>query len=217
MKRTMNNTIQLPRLIPPGSGLMIGMLALSVGLGQQVWASPGTDLFQGFLQHVHAQIIKDRQAFSIADTCTVWFYQQQHTKPKSEVEKVRLRLVQQIDPNHECAKRFPGGLEEARAGFGKAQQDLSLSLTFYQMVLVGDRDDNGEYDLQETRDVVEAFGMPFFSHHPVTEYLSHLTGLFDRMRAEMQFKGLMDGMQTLMNKGYRFTDADQAGLNEELK
>jgi hypothetical protein len=195
----------------------MGMLLLGFGQVDQAWASPGTDLFQGFLKHVRTQIIKDRQEFSFADSCTVWFYQQQHTKPKSEIEKVRWILTQQIDPNHECAKRYPGGLEAAREGFSKAQQDLSFSLTFFQMVLVGDRDDNRAYDLQETRDVVEAFGLPFFSHQPVTEYLSPLIGLFDRMRAELQFRGLMDGMQALMNKGYRFTEADQAALNEELK
>jgi len=199
------------------SVLVKAVLVFGLGSGETLWASPGTDLFQGFLKHVHAQIIKDRREFSIADTCTVWFYQQQQPRPQSEMEMVRLISTQQIDPNHECAKRFPGGLEAARDGFGKAQQDLSLSLTFFQMILIGDRDDNKEYDLQETRDVVEAFGLPFYRHQPVTEYLVHLTGLFDRIRAEMEFKGLMDGMQILMNKGYRFTEADQEGLNEELK
>ena len=189
-----------------------------MALSGRAQASPGTDLFQGFLQHVHAQIIKDKQEFSLADTCTAWFYkQQQHIKPETRAQKVGFLLDQPIDSSHECVKRYPGGLEAAREGFGKAQQELSLSLTFYQMVLVGDGDDNREYNLQETRDVVESLGLPFFSHQPVTEYITHLTGLFDRMRADVQFKGLMDGMQSLMNKGYRFTAADQEGLNEELK
>ncbi|MDR4494180.1 MAG: hypothetical protein R3B74_07115 [Nitrospirales bacterium] len=195
-----------------------GAMLLVLGLHGQAQASPGTDLFQGFRQHVHAQIIKDKQEFSLADTCTAWFYkQQQHTKPKTQAQKVRFMVNQPIDSSHECVKRYPGGLEAAREGFGKAQQELSLSLTFFQMVLVGDGDDNKEYNLQETRDVVESLGLPFFSHQPVTEYIVHLTGLFDRMRANVQFQGLMDGMQALMNKGYRFTAADQEGLNEELK
>ncbi len=200
------------------SVLFAGMLLVFVGLYSSALASPGTDLFQGFLQHVHAQIIKDKQEFSLADTCTAWFYkQQQHSKPKTGAQKVGLILDQPTDSSHECVRRYPGGLEAAREGFGKAQQELSLSLTFYQMVLVGDGDDNREYNLQETRDVVESLGLPFFSHQPVTEYITHLTGLFDRMRADVQFKGLMDGMQSLMDKGYRFTAADQEGLNEELK
>ncbi len=198
--------------------LSAGVFLLLMALHGQAQASPGTDLFQGFLQHVHAQIIKDKQEFSLADTCTAWFYKQlQHTKPEARAQKVRFLLDQPIDSSHECVKRYPGGLEAAREGFGKAQQELSLSLTFYQMVLVGDGDDNREYNLQETRDVVESLGLPFFSHQPVTEYITHLTGLFDRMRADVQFKGLMDGMQSLMNKGYRFTAADQEGLNKELE
>lgn len=193
-------------------------ILLVLGLHGRAQASPGTDLFQGFLRHVHAQIIKDKQEFSVADTCTVWFYkQQQHTKPEAGAHPVLFMMSQSIDSSHECVKRYPGGLEAAREGFGKAQQELSLSLTFFQMVLVGDGDDNKEYNLQETRDVVESLGLPFFSHQPVTAYIGHLTGLFDRMRADVQFQGLMDGMQTLMNKGYRFTAADQEGLNEELK
>lgn len=197
--------------------LSAGVLLLVMGLHGQAQASPGTDLFQEFLQHVHTQIIKDKQEFSLADTCTAWFYkQQQHTKPKAGAQTVRFMFTRPLDSNHECVKRY-SDLEAAREGFGKAQQELSLSLTFFQMVLVGDGDDNREYNLQETRDVVESLGLPFFSHQPVTEYIGHLTGLFDRMRADVQFKSLMDGMQSLMNKGYRFTAADQEGLNAELK
>ncbi|MGD9852654.1 MAG: hypothetical protein AB7T38_15460 [Nitrospirales bacterium] len=213
----MNSRVKHRRHIASLSVLLAGVILFILGLHGQAKASPGTDLFQEFLQHVHAQIIKDKQEFSLADTCTAWFYkQQQHPKPKARAQTVRFMLSQPIDSSHECAKRYPD-LEAAREGFGKAQQELSLSLTFFQMVLVGDGDDNREYNLEETRDVVESLGLPFFSHQPVTEYIGHLTGLFDRMRAEVQFKGLMDGMQTLMNKGYRFTAADQEGLNAELK
>ena len=203
----------------PKRALFLGLLGglIWLGAGDGLAGTPGTDLFQGFRQHIRAQIVKDKLEFSIADACTVWFYQHQDKKPRSEVEKVRYTFVQDIDPAQECLRRFPEGLEGARQGFGKAQQELSLSLTFFQMVLVGDGDDNEEYSLQETQDMVESLGLPFIKFQPVSQQLPRLTGLFDRMREEVQFKHLMEGMQTLMNKGYRFTKADQAGLNEELR
>jgi hypothetical protein len=47
-------------------------------------------------------------------------------------------------------------------------------------------------------------------------YIGDLTGLFDTIWREVQFQFLMEGMQALMNKGYRFTGADQTALNQEL-
>ncbi len=202
------------------AGILGVMLMPGGETGFSAWASPGRDLFQGFRQHIHAQIVKDKWAFSVADTCTTWFYQHEKKprRPDAEgVESLRLISNQPMDPNYECTKRYPGGLVAAREGFGKAQQELSLSLTFYQMVLVGDGDDNGEYNLQETRDLVESLGLPFFSQQPVTHYLAQLNGIFDEMREKVRFTHLMEGMQALMDKGYRFTEADQARLNEELQ
>jgi hypothetical protein len=188
------------------------------GFHNFAWASPGTDVFQSFTRHVGAQIGKDKQEFSIADTCTAWFYQHMGQKPpRPEVEKIHFIPLGQTVPDLDCAKLFPDGLEQARKAFGHAQQLLSLSLTFFQMALVGDGDDNQEYSSDEIHDVLESFGLPFHEGQPLGRYIGDLTGLFDTIWREVQFQFLMEGMQVLMKKGYRFTGADQTALNQELQ
>jgi hypothetical protein len=199
--------------------LIVGLAGACWGKGLQTsaWASPGTDVFQGFTQHVAAQIGKDKHDFSIADTCTAWFYKQMSQKPpRPEVEKIHFFPLGQTESDFDCAKLFPEGLKQARQAFGHTQQLLSLSLTFFQMALVGDGDDNQEYSSDEIHDVLESFGLPFYEGQPLKRYIGDLTGLFDKIRREVQFQFLMEGMQALMNKGYRFTGADQTALNQEL-
>lgn len=186
------------------------------GLQTTAWASPGSDVFQAFTQHIGAQIGKDKQEFAIADSCTVYFYQHWNKKRRPEVERIQFSPLSKTGLNLDCRKLFPEGLEQAREAFGNTQQRLSLSLTFYQMALVGDGDDNQEYSAHEIHDVLEAFGLPFQQGQPLGGYMRALTGLFDTIRQDVQFKFLMEGMQVLMNKGYRFTEADQAALNREL-
>jgi hypothetical protein len=186
------------------------------GLPATAWASPGADVFQSFTQHIVAQIGKDKREFAIADSCTVFFYQHMNKKPRPEVERIHFAPLFNTGLALDCGKLFPEGLEQARLAFGNTQQRLSLSLTFYQMALVGDRDDNQEYSAQEIQDVLEAFGLPYLDGLPHGGYVIALTGLFDNIRKDIQFKFLMEGMQRLMNKGYRFTNSDQKRLNQEL-
>ncbi len=187
------------------------------GLHTSAWASPGTEVFQGFTQHIGAQIGKDKLEFSIADTCTAWFYKRMGKKPRPEVEKIHFVPLVQNGTDLDCAERYPEGLEQARQAFGHTQQLLSLSLTFFQMALVGDGDDNQEYSSHEIHDVLDAYRLPFHEGQPLGRYMRDLTSLFDRIRREVQFQFLMEGMQALMDKGYRFTEADQTALNQELK
>ena len=184
-----------------------------------VQASPGTEVFQGFTRHISEQIVKDKQAFAKADTCMAWFYRQMGKKPSTaaEIEKIHFVPMAQADTDADCAKRYPNGLESAREAFGQSQQRLSFSLTFYQMALVSDGDDDHAYSTQEMQDVLAAFDRTYRSGQSVDQYVSQLIGLFERNRPEVQFPVLMGSMQTLMNKGYRFTKADQTALNQELE
>jgi hypothetical protein len=199
--------------------LVVGLAGFGLVNGTQsfAWASPGTDLFQGLTNHISLQIEKDKYQFSIADTCTAWFYKKMDQKPpRPEVELIRFLPLKQSGPGLDCANLFPEGLQQARQEFGNTQQHLALSLTFFQMALVGDGDDNQQYSAGEIHDVLDSFGLPFQDAQPLERYKETLTSLFDTIRGEVKFQFLMESMQTLMNKGYRFTGADQSALNQQL-
>jgi hypothetical protein len=183
-----------------------------------VQASPGSDVFQSFTQHIRAQISKDKQAFAEADTCTAWFYKQMGKKPPAAVqaEKINFVPISQSEAPADCAARYPTGLMGAREAFGLTQQRLSFSLTFFQMALISDGDDDHAYSTQEMQDVLEAFGRTYHNGQSVDQYVSQLVGLFNRNRPEVQFPVLMASMQTLLDKGYRLTEADQTALDQEL-
>ena len=206
------------RLLPWAtmSGFVVTLLLCQTALPVQ--ASPGTEVFQGFTKHISEQIGKDKQAFAKADTCTAWFYKQMRKKllPAAEVEKIHFVPISQPNAAADCAKRY-SNVEAAREDFGQTQQRLSFSLTFFQMALVSDGDDDHAYSTREMQDVLDAFGRTYRSGQSVDHYVSQLIGLFDRNRPEVQFPVLMGGMQTLMKKGYRFTKADQTVLNQELE
>ena len=200
--------------------ILSGLVALSLmpPLVKSVEASPGTEVFQGFTQYISAQIGKDKQAFAQADACTAWFYKRMGKKPPpaAQLEKIHFVPISQSDTDADCAKQYPDGLEAAREAFGQTQQGLSFSLTFFQMALVSDGDDDHAYSTQEMQDVLVAFGRNYRSGQTVDQYMSQLIGLFDRNQLEVQFPVLMASMQSLMDKGYRFTKADQTALNLEL-
>jgi len=212
----MNGQYQLNKQL-----ILSGFVAFSLmsALETSVEASPGTEVFQGFTQHISEQIGKDKEAFAQADACTAWFYKQMGKKPPpaAQAEKIHFVPIFQSNTDSDCAKQYPNGLEAAREAFGQTQQRLSFSLTFFQMALVSDGDDDHAYSTEEMQDVLDAFGRTYRSGQTVDQYVSQLIGLFDRNQLEVQFPVLMASMQSLMDKGYRFTKADQTALNIELE
>ncbi len=204
------------RLILSGLIMTIGLLSFLV---KSVDASPGSDVFQSFTRHISVQIGKDKQAFAQADTCTAWFYKKMGKKPPpaAKVEIIHFVPIAQQDIPVDCAKRYPNGLKSVREAFGSTQQGLSFSLTFFQMALISDGNDDHAYSTEEMQDVLNAFDRTYRSGQSVDQYVSQLIRVFERTRPEMQFPVLMSGMQTLMDKGYRLTKADQIALNQEVE
>ena len=45
--------------------------------------------------------------------------------------------------------QYPGGLDDGPQGFNQPEVPLSVSLTFYEFALVGDKDDNNTYSANE--------------------------------------------------------------------
>ncbi|MDE0146685.1 MAG: hypothetical protein OXI53_08495 [Nitrospira sp.] len=184
-------------------------LTVAFCMGGLSWAATGNGVFQGFLHHIALQIDRDKVDFAVAESCTSWFYEQLKQPGRPDVQQ--LSFVTEEDRSHACAGRYPG-INEARQAFAHSQSTLSLSLTFYQLALVADRDDDEHYDAGELQDILASLNVaPLPGDH--LQLLAMLTGKFDDVREAIEFTVLTDSMQALYSKGYRFTDADQAAMS----
>ena len=188
----------------------------SVCMEYPVLASTGTEVFRGFTTHISEQILRDKQDFYIAQSCTSFFYKKSKNPGAQRVQKISYDLMSQPSDNFDCSTRYPKGLDEAREAFSRSQQALSLSLTFFEFALVGDKNDDEQYTGPELRDVMEAFGETFEARLPSARYVTSLNRLFDTVKNKGEIETLTNSMSILLNKGYRFTPADQAALNREI-
>lgn len=176
------------------------------------------DIFEAFTAHIQEQIRSDKRTFLDADACTQWFYQQQkQIPPRPPAQGTAFTPARQsprpVLETRECQTRYPGGLKAAREDFSRTQTSLSLSLTFYEFALVGDRNDDGHYNAVELRDMLESFGLPFDGLVVPVVHLAALNGKFDAVHKTGSLDVLMTSMGTLYDKGYRFTRQDRAALN----
>ena len=176
------------------------------------------DIFEAFTAHIQQQVQSDKQTFLDADACTQWFYQEQRrTPPRPSVQGTALDPVRwtprRVLEAPECQTRYPGGLKAAREDFSRTQTSLSLSLTFYEFALVGDRNDDGHYNAVELRDMLDSFGLPFNGLVVPVVHLAALNGKFDAIHTTRGLDVLMTSMGILYDKGYRFTSQDRAALN----
>lgn len=175
-------------------------------------------VFGSFTKHIQRQILSDKRKFLDAETCTAWFYEQQHNKPAQPPVQVVAysptgRMGRSAEETSDCPQRYPGGLRAARQEFGRTQALLSLSLTFYQFALVGDRNDDEQYSVTELQDIVESLGLRFDAVRGPAVHLAVLNTQFEAMYKTGSLEGLMAGMGTLLDKGYRLTPQDRSALN----
>ncbi|MGH7232496.1 MAG: hypothetical protein ACREJU_14220 [Nitrospiraceae bacterium] len=200
------------------SRFSFGLLVLAWGLLVAGTITAEPDVFGAFTAHIQLQVQTDKQTFVVAQHCTEWFYRQLHKKPpKAIIEGVSFRhgtaAGGRLDDASECRLRYPDGLEAARKDFSATQSWLSVSLTFYEFALVGDRDDDGRYNDAELQDILESFGLPFNETLPPSAHLAVLNAQFDQIRTTAGLDALMTGMGILYDRGYRFTARDRAALN----
>ncbi|MGH7146349.1 MAG: hypothetical protein ACREIJ_00395 [Nitrospiraceae bacterium] len=186
------------------------------------WPGPVTaqsvDVFKAFTGHIEQQIKRDKQSFLDAQACTEWFYRQQRKprQPKAEgiVFSDRQPPVHPALQTSDCPSRYPSGLEAAREHFSLTQSALSLSLTFYEFALVGDRNDDGRYNAAELQDMLESFELTYDKSRPDSVHVTALTGTFDSLRKAGGLERLMTSMGTLYDKGYRLTPHDRSTLDQ---
>ncbi len=176
------------------------------------------DIYQDFTNHIERQIKQDKQYFVDAQTCTEWFYKQQKKpdQPKAEgiVFSDQLPAIHPAVQTADCPARYPGGLNAAREDFSSTQSALSLSLTFYQFALVGDRNDDGRYNAAELQDMLASFGLSYDRSGPASVHVTALTSTFDGLHKTGDLERLMTSMGTLYDKGYRLTPHDRSTLDQ---
>ena len=179
------------------------------------------DIFSAFTSHIRQQVQSDKSSFVAAQACTEWFYKDLRRRPPTAApEGVSFSpgepLREQDNNPSDCRRRYPDGLETARKDFSLTQSLLSVSLTFYQFALVGDRNDDARYSADELRDMLESFGLPFNEILPPSAHLAALNAQFDVIHRTTGLDALMAGMGALYDRGYRLTSQDQASLNQVL-
>ncbi len=204
------------------AGLHVGtwsaLMALVGSAVPAAEAATSVEAFSRLQQYVAQQIQTDKKAFVLADACTQWFYkqlQQQPAAPTPEPVSSRpgITMSSPVQADLDCARRYPGGLGEAREDFRSSQEALTISLTFYEFVLVADADDDDAYSTAELQDMMDAVAVPFNALNSPAGHVDIMAGQFDLLRRERQLDTLMQGMSALYDKGYRLSRRDQAEVN----
>jgi hypothetical protein len=201
----------LARLLAAGVFLAVLILALfpenSSGRENQI--------FQQFTQHIGRQIHKDKQAFAQASNCVSWFYKAAKTPPPV-VQGISWDLTPASQPETDCPRYYPGGMEEAREDFAKTQSLLSVSLTFYEFALVADRNDDAIYSSGELQDLFRSLALSYQQGDPTTKQITALTERFDSWYRSRNMDALIQGMSDLYGRGYRVTPSDRAELDRVM-
>lgn len=175
------------------------------------------DLFRSFTQHIQRQINQDKIAFTQASGCINWFYHQQKHPAPPTAQPIRFDLVLEAPSREECLRVYPRGLDSVRQDFDRTQTSLSVSLTFYEYALVGDRNDDRRYSGEELRDLFLALHLSYDPSRSPLTLASSLTARFDEWYRARNLELLMNGMAQLYDKGYRVSPADRAELDRVTK
>jgi hypothetical protein len=196
--------------------LHLGLSGFLLANGQPHEKNDG--VFNRFTRHIQQRVETDKIAFTKASGCTNRLYQQEKQKPApAPVSPIRFNPVVDTPNQEACLRDYPGGLDAVRKDFQKTQTSLSVSLTFYEFALVGDRDDDERYSAEELRDVFQSLDLPYDPAHPASIHATELAGRFDAWYHARNLESLMHGMERLYEKGYRVSSADRGELDRVMK
>jgi hypothetical protein len=199
------------RLLAAGAFLTVLMFNLFPG------DSSGREntIFQQFTQHIGRQIHRDKQAFSQANSCVSWFYKAKKTPPPA-VQGISWNMTPSSQPEVDCRRYYPGGMDDARDDFAKTQTLLSVSLTFYEFALVADRNDDAIYSPAELQDLFRSLTLSYSDGDPTPKQVTALTERFDSWYRSRNMDALMQSMSDLYERGYRVTPSDRVELNRVM-
>ena len=155
------------------------------------------------------------QAFSQANNCISWFYKAKNA-PLPAVQGIGWNMTPLSQPEVDCLRDYPGGMDDARADFAKTQSLLSVSLTFYEFALVADRNDDATYSPTELQDLLHSLTLSYSDGEPTLTQVTALTERFDSLYHSRNMDALMQGMSDLYERGYRVTPSDRVELDRVM-
>lgn len=199
------------RLLAAGVFLAVLMCALFPG---DSWGRENA-IFQQFTQHIARQIHRDKQAFAQANNCVSLFYKAKKT-PLPAVQGISWNMTPVSQPEVDCLRNYPNGINDARDDFAKIQTLLSVSLTFYQFALVADRNDDASYSPAELQDLLHSLTLSYYDGDPTPKQITALTERFDSWYHSRNMDALMQGMSDLYERGYRVTPSDRVELDRVM-
>lgn len=174
-------------------------------------------VFPTFTRHIAKQVTIDKQAFAEASTCLSWFYKGEKKPPPAAAQGINRRLAVALQPERDCPRHYPGGMEPAREDFARKQALLSVSLTVYEFALVADHNDDQQYNAAELQDIFHSLSLAYDAAAPAGTAGATLTARFDQWYRTRNLDEVMKGMSTLYERGYRVTQHDRAELDRVMK
>ncbi|HET7909096.1 MAG TPA: hypothetical protein VFL19_00185 [Nitrospira sp.] len=208
-------------MMRPQSAIPTATLALllSVAAENEVRAALVLDngVFPTFTRHIAKQVGIDKVAFAQASACLSWFYKGSKKAPPSAAQGIAWHVPVFLEPERDCSREYPGGMETARDDFAKKQALLSVSLTVYEFALVADHNDDSHYNAVELRDLFHSLSLAYDEDQPPPAAGATLTARFDQWYRTRNLEEVMHGMSTLYERGYRITPHDRAELDRVMQ
>ncbi|MCX5723342.1 MAG: hypothetical protein NTX84_02255 [Nitrospirae bacterium] len=205
--------VQRPEACLFTAGLVVALLISQ--LFSTAASGKENTIFQQFTQHINRQIHKDKQAFAQASSCVSWFYHKAKTPPPA-AQGISWRATPASQPEVDCPRLYPGGMDEARDDFSKTQSMLSVSLTFYEFALVADRNDDKSYSPAELQDLFRALSLSYDDREQIQKQAASLTERFDNWYRSRNMDAVIQGMNDLYGRGYRVTPSDRVELDRVM-
>jgi hypothetical protein len=205
--------VQRPETRQFATGIFLTVLLFALFPGDS--SGRENQIFQQFTQHIGRQIHSDKQAFAQANNCVSWFYKAKKTPP-SAVQGISWTAMPSSQPEVDCLRQYPGGMDEARDDFAKTQSLLSVSLTFYEFALVADRNDDAIYSPVEIQDLFHSLSLSYHDEDQAQKQITALTERFDSWYRSRNMDALMQGMSDLYERGYRVTPSDRVELDRVM-
>ena len=199
------------------SAALVVMVSAFIDADARAGLIADNGVFPTFTRHIAQQVNIDKEAFAQASACLSWFYHGTKKAPPAAAQGIAWRVPVVLQPDRDCPREYPGGMETARDDFAKKQTSLSVSLTVYEFALVADHNDDEQYNASELRDLFHSLSLAYDAAAPPRTAGAMLTARFDQWYRARSLEEVMRGMSTLYERGYRVTAWDRAELDRVMK